>query len=414
MTVNKARMTFRFNQENPREPDAPQEEKKPAAQTFKPMPEKERAPKKSAIVEPPRQEHQQDVPGKNRDHLHVVSGSMQGWSDPFHKDEPWDELLSGWPRDDRKEERRRDRPEDAEFHDFEAGRSGEWRDLADDIYPERGEISYRPRRPTSLWKMIGTITGAVVTGALFGFVILTFFKDGSGGANVPVKPVSENAAKSTAGQAQAAPVAVSIKGESYYMLQYGVFSSGERAEQAKKELEQYGIAAGIDPDQKSRVYAGISADREQAKLLSSQLKSQGVELYVKEITIPAVSELKFAGDADTARRYFETSSELASKLSRLSAALLSKEKATALNEGDEAAITDVHSRWTEAIKSFQTGLGQEEEQLGAQIEQTMNSAVSALTEYKRNANKSLLWEVQSRIMQYVMQQKELISRLGKA
>jgi len=412
--VNKARMTFRFNQETPRQLDAAQEETKPAVPAFKPMPVRESEPEKADGSVPPRHEHIQDKPEKNRERLHVVSGQMQGWSDPFHKDEPWDEMLSGWPKDDAKEEPQRGQADAAEYDDLGSRLSDERTNLADEVYPELGNVSYRPRRPASPWKVIGTITGAVVTGALFGFVILSFFKDGSGGSIVPVKPGTESVAESSGEPAKAAPVAVSVQGRSYYVLQYGLFSTKEGTEQAKQELEQYGLAAGSDPDEEYRVYAGISPDREQAKLLSSQLKDKGVDLYVKEITLPAVSELKFAGDADTASRYFETSSELASKLSSLSAALLSQEKPATLNADETAAVTDVHSRWTEAMKSFQTGLGQEEEQLGKQIEQTMNSAVSALTEYNRNANKALLWEIQSRMMQYVMQQKELISKLGKA
>lgn len=411
--MNKARMTFRFNQDPPRGLDAGQETTKKAEQTFKPMPGREAAPVQAENGMPPRHEPIEDRPEKN---LHVVSGQMQGWSDPFHKDEPWDEMISGWPREDAKEEHRREKTDDVELYDSGSSGdlSGEWRNLADEVYPELGNVSYRPRHPASPWKVIGTITGAVVTGALFGFVILSFFKDGSGGSNVPAKPGTENVAESSGEPVKAAPVAVSVQGRSYYVLQYGLFSTKEGAEQAKKELEQYGLAAGSDPDEEYRVYAGISTDREQAKLLSSQLKDKGMDLYVKEITLPAISELKFAGDANTAGRYFETSSELASKLSTLSAALLSQEKPGALNASEQAAVTDIHSRWTEAMKSFQTGLSREDEQLGAQIEQTMNSAVSALTEYNRNASKALLWEIQSRMMQYVMQQKELISKLGKA
>ncbi len=246
-------------------------------------------------------------------------------------------------------------------------------------------------------------------------MILSFFKDGSGGSIVPAKPGTENVAESSGESVKAAPVAVSVQGRSYYVLQYGLFSTKEGAEQAKRELEQYGLAAGNDPDEEYRVYAEASrptANRPSCSAAS--LKTREWTCTLRKSRCRAVSELKFAGDANTAGRYFETSSELASKLSTLSAALLSQEKPGALNASEQAAVTDIHSRWTEAMKSFQTGLSREDEQLGAQIEQTMNSAVSALTEYNRNASKALLWEIQSRMMQYVMQQKELISKLGKA
>nr|WP_280521416.1 SPOR domain-containing protein [Paenibacillus mangrovi] len=197
------------------------------------------------------------------------------------------------------------------------------------------------------------------------------------------------------------------------MLQYGVFSSKERAELARKELQQYGIAAGQDPDQENRVYAGMSTDLEQAKFLSSQLKAQGLELYVREVMLPAASEMKFGGEAGTINEYFAVSSELVSKLSQLSAELLGQENPAGLSTEDTSAITDLHSRWMEAMKSLQTGLGPSEEEMGTQMEQTMNSAVSAITEYNRNHSKGHLWEVQSSMMQYIKQQKEMISKLEK-
>ena len=76
------------------------------------------------------------------------------------------------------------------------------------------------------------------------------------------------------GAGAAGQLEISSAGGTYYALQYGVFSSAERAEQAKLELSQTGLAASLDPEDGNRVYAGISADREEAKLLSTRLKSQ--------------------------------------------------------------------------------------------------------------------------------------------
>lgn len=98
----------------------------------------------------------------------------------------------------------------------------------------------------------------------------------------------------------------SSAGGTYYALQYGVFSSPERAEQAKLELTQAGIGAGSDPEDGNRVYAGISADREEAKLLSTRLKSQGVELYVKEIVNPEVNPAIFGNKQEDASLFSRT------------------------------------------------------------------------------------------------------------
>ncbi|MDR0267750.1 SPOR domain-containing protein [Paenibacillus sp.] len=417
--MNKARMTFRFNEESSRQHGVVQDDQKTAPNVSneiirQDLPRLEHENSNHG----PRNEHIQDVGNKTRDHLHVIPGPMQGWSDPFNKDDPWDEILLGQQSYREDEELQRNGGNDDVRYDGEiGGQEDEWLNFGDRVYPQLGDVTYRPRRPTSLWKIIGTVTGAVVTGALFGFVVLSFFKDGSGASVIPVKQNAESVKGPASGQVEAvkaAPVTVHIKGHSYYMLQYGVFSSKERVMQAQKELQQYGIAAGSDSDLENRVYAGISPDRERAKLLSNQLKARGVDLYVREVTLPAASELKFGGGADTANQYFAVSSELVSKLSQLSAVLLCEETPSALNADQTAEVTDLHSRWMEAMKSFQTGLGAEDEQFGAQLEQTMNSAVSAVTEYNRNVSKGLLWEVQSSMMKYVMHQKELIAKLEKA
>lgn len=63
--MNKARMTFRFNQDPPRGLDSGQETTKKAEQTFKPMPGREAAPVQAENGMPPRHEPIEDRPEKN-------------------------------------------------------------------------------------------------------------------------------------------------------------------------------------------------------------------------------------------------------------------------------------------------------------------------------------------------------------
>lgn len=118
-------------------------------------------------------------------------------------------------------------------------------------------------------------------------------------------------------------IPVQVAAQSYYLLQYGVFSTPAGAEQARQELLDAGLAAGLDPADGNRVYAGMSSDREQAKLLSSGLKNQGIELYVREVELPGVERLGFAGNAEAVNSYFAVSGQLLSELSSQSASLLS-------------------------------------------------------------------------------------------
>lgn len=278
---------------------------------------------------------------------------------------------------------------------------------------------YRSRRPTSAWKLAGSITAAVLTGLLFGTIVLNMFNGGTssqevlpdrGGPDQTAPLVGENdgGTDGAAPTAAGASIAVSIPEKTFYLLQYGVFSNGERAEQAKGELMQSGLAAYGDTSMDNRVYAGVSPDREQAKLLSSQLKNEGVELYVREVTMPGAQSAIFAGDAAALDIFFEVSGGLASQLSLLSSSLLSMENPGPVDGESMKAVTALHLQWIEAIKLVSLGLGPEAGAELKNMEQSMNSSVTALAEYNKNRAKGHLWEIQAGMMNYIMSQKKLV------
>ncbi|WP_459954347.1 SPOR domain-containing protein [Paenibacillus pini] len=367
-----------------------------------------------------------DIYPRKSDKLNVITSPVQGWEDPFSRDEQWDSILINTPSSDDEIEPGYNHFDEAGPYDITPMDSGrmEWEDKFEgpellDGVEEHGN-SYRPRSPSSWWKVAGTVTGAVVTGALFGFVILSFFKTGAD-TQIPVHTNQQTVSINKEGNEPsnpdasglAAPVSVSIQPQSYYMLQYGVFSSADRAEQAVKELQQYGIAAGRDNDQENRVYAGVSPDREQAKLLSGQLKTQGMELYVREVTTPAPTALRFNGTSDDLNQYFAVSDELIASLTQTSASLLGQDNPGALSNKETTALINLHQKWTESVKLLQTGLGSQEANRVETLEKSMNSALSALTEYNKNSSKGHLWEVQSSMMKYIMEQKQLMNSLEK-
>ncbi|KKO51849.1 SPOR domain-containing protein [Paenibacillus sp. DMB20] len=281
---------------------------------------------------------------------------------------------------------------------------------------------YRSRRPTSVWKLAGSITAAVLTGLLFGTIVLNMFNGGTSNKEVLPEKSGPDQTAALAGEndsgtdgaapaAGGASIAVSIPEKTFYLLQYGVFSTGERAEQAKGELTQSGLAAYGDTSMDNRVYAGVSPDREQAKLLSSQLKDEGVELYVREVTMPGAQSAIFAGDAAALDIFFEVSGGLASQLSLLSSSLLSMESPGPVNGESMKAITGLHLQWIEAIKLVSLGLGPEAGTELKNMEQSMNSSVTALSEYNKNRAKGHLWEIQAGMMNYIMSQRKLVEAL---
>ncbi|ASA23772.1 SPOR domain-containing protein [Paenibacillus donghaensis] len=294
--------------------------------------------------------------------------------------------------------------------------------------------SYHTRRPSNIWKFAVSVTGALGIGLLLGYMVLSLFSggntDGGAGAAIAgtlaaVDPAAGTAEGGGEGAEAADPagagtsglpleetadpaagrIGVQVGAQSYYLLQYGVFSTPAGAEQAKQELLAAGLAASLDPADGNRVYAGLSPDREQAKLLSSGLKNEGIELYVREVALPAAEQLRFGGTAATVSGYFAVSGELLSELSSQSAALLAGGPGTT----DTAAVSDLHLQWSESVKALEQGLPAEAQAVCAELEKAVSRGISALTEYNKNKAQGLLWEVQEAMMSFLEGQKQLMA-----
>ena len=294
-------------------------------------------------------------------------------------------------------------------------------DLPMQHYPEVTTKSYavHHRKSPGGWKVFGSVTAAVMTGVLFGFVAMSMLDSGTStapktvtGTAVGTDLVSptEDSQTQTLGTEtpNIASTAVSIPGATYFMLQYGVFSMAEGASQAKKELTQAGIAAGSDPMDEARVYAGVSSDREEAKLISNQLKTEGVELYVREISLPAVSDVVFIGNADEVSPFFENSRALTDMLASLSITHISEQVQTAVPKDKLSEISDAHHRFTSSVGAIHAGLSENGKQIERKMESSMSTAISALSEYNKNPNKEHMWKVQSAVMDYILQEKQLL------
>ncbi|QNR66462.1 SPOR domain-containing protein [Paenibacillus peoriae] len=287
----------------------------------------------------------------------------------------------------------------------------------EEAYHSGQEYRKRPPHP-SRWKLVGSVASALVTGGMFGYIMLLLF---NGGGMVPgADPSVEEAVpvfKESVGvdaisaKENSVPVTVieaQVPPQTYYLLQYGVFSTPERALQAKEELLKAGIAAGGDTEDQNRVYAGISPDREQAKLLSNQLKTQGVELYVRELELPGFEKAAYGGEGDKLTGFFQLSSSLVGKLSGLSSTLLGEGGPNTVPASDMKELNDLHQQWTQNITALPTGLPKEAVASATSLEKAMNSAISALGEYNKNTAKEHIWEIQSSMMEYVLREKEFI------
>lgn len=269
-----------------------------------------------------------------------------------------------------------------------------------------------------------SVAGALATGALFGYLLLSLFLDSaslgssnSGGQSSAVSgnPASQNAENGLGTGAgaensgnSAAPletVELAIQPQAYHLLQYGVFSNSEGRDAAMEELTSKGLAsAAATTKDDFRVYAGMAGDRSRAIALSKMLP--GTEVYVKELIIQAPEQFPFTGKAADASSFFEQTNTLISMLDDLALAQLEQPVLAPLGENAAKAWRAEHQKWTLSIKAMESGIQGEaaKASMGAVV-QAVNTAASSLTEYDKNPSQAHLWSVQRALMEAILTQK---------
>ncbi|MFC4808997.1 SPOR domain-containing protein [Paenibacillus sp. GCM10023250] len=314
--------------------------------------------------------------------------------------------------------------------DVYAGRHGKGKGAA--AYPLGS--GRRPAQGPSWFKVFASVAGAIATGALFGYFVLTLFTSGGGtdaggtdagsvpavsgglagdgkgassAANGDSPPAAsaggaKDAGKTAGGAANAgsaATVKVDVPAESYFMLQYGVFSSKEGLDAAAAELRAKGLAAASLTSQDDyRIYVGMSSNRSEAELLGQTLT--GMDVYVKQVDLPALRAIPYGGKAAEAQTFFKDTAELLTQLDAMTVAGLSGQPASG---GDWAAL---HQQWTESASRVESGMpaGTNKDALHKLVQAVNTAAVSA-GEYGKKPAEAHLWSMQTALMNAVFIQK---------
>ncbi|WP_246021296.1 SPOR domain-containing protein [Paenibacillus lentus] len=289
------------------------------------------------------------------------------------------------------------------------------------VFPDQGEPGdgdyYVRRTRTSWWKVAGSLTGAIVTGALFGFVVLSMFNQEITvpipGIGVPTQKAAGEAADipvlgSVITEKQAPLVQVVLPSQSYHFLQYGVFSTAEGVELAQQQLRDSGIAAARDTVDEKRVYAGVSPDREEAKLLSNRLKTGGVHLILHEISLPESATVEYNGEAALLQQYLAQSADLVYMLSSSSAALLGEASPSRQSQEEMERLRESHQLWTKSAAAIRGKLSAAIDGEAKEMEKAMNSAVEAMEEFNEKGEQTMLWEVQNEVMRFILAEQKLI------
>jgi hypothetical protein len=289
-----------------------------------------------------------------------------------------------------------------------------------------------------------SVAAALATGALFGYLLLSLFTGASiwpGGAgdkpqSLPVagngitgetggdkagnagsagsegtngegtKPVTDN--NSAAAKPDPNLAMVSLKGmdQTYFMLQFGVFSNTEGRDAAQAQLAEKGLAsAALTSAADYRVYAGMGSDKAKAQAIKGLMPD--MDLYIKEVSITTPSKMPFKGDQAAAQSFFTKTKELVQMLDELTIAQLEQPALSSLSEAAAATWQAEHQKWTENAATMRIGI---EDAAGKayleKVTQAINTAAKSMIEYDKKPSRAYLWSVQSQLMKAIISQKE--------
>lgn len=312
-----------------------------------------------------------------------------------------------------------------------------------EMYDSRTNSHYtsRVKRVTggpSWFNVFLSVAGALATGALFGYLLLSLFTGttiwpGGSSDNMNSETVSgstsstnntttgansnanqddtvtppENGTNSNSETNPDVPI-VSLTGfnRTYYMLQFGVFSNTEGRDAALDQLAEKGLAAAAMTGKNDyRVYAGVAADRTKAQTLRAQLPE--LELYVKEVTLAVPDKIPFSGDGAAAQAFFEQTSDLVQMLDELALAQLEQPALSQLSKTAADAWQSEHQKWTESAVKMRNGTtdAASKKYLDTVI-LSINTAAKSMLEYDKKPSRAHLWSTQSETMKAVITQKE--------
>ncbi|WP_141504150.1 SPOR domain-containing protein [Paenibacillus luteus] len=307
--------------------------------------------------------------------------------------------------------------------------------------PKRSKAQYsRIKRiggTPSWFNVFLSVTAALATGALFGYLLLSLFTGasiwpGGSGENPDSLPVNggivtgnkDDGSNTEAGkgteqtgtEADNPPAAkpnsnaamVSLKGldQTYFMLQFGVFSNTEGRDAALAQLAEKGLAgAALTSAADYRVYAGLAGNQSKAKAIRALLPD--LDLYIKEIKIATPTHFPFNGEQSVAQSFFDQTALLVQMLDELTLAQLEQPSLTALSESAAASWKTEHQKWTENAATVRIGIVDAAGKAYLdKINQAVNKAAKAMTEYNFKPSHTHLWSAQMGVMEAILTQKE--------
>jgi hypothetical protein len=282
------------------------------------------------------------------------------------------------------------------------------------------------REGPSWGRVFLSVTAAVATGALFGYMVLSLFTGeplfpgkSVAGKQLPVQaqtgqsaapladssviPKASGSSKQTGGKASLIQIPTNV----YFMLQFGVFQNEKSMQAAVQQLKNKGLESAVETNKGYRVYAGAAVTRNEAELLAAQMSE--IELYIKPISgetlvIPAATLP--AGAVE----FMNTSTGLIRTLTQYSGTYLQHKSPQKMNGDEITALQEAYQQWL-STAAVTNNLSRDIIEDGKKIVQALNSAIVILTEYNRKPTRSHLLSVQSEVMKALLADRHMRSIL---
>lgn len=296
--------------------------------------------------------------------------------------------------------------------------------------------SYRRDDSPTWTRVFLSVTAAIATGALFGYMVLTLFtgepmfpgKQASEGIPTTSQSGTPDALASTALAPKASDPVVDVgaapnpnvsddnkalaevPAKEAFVLQYGVFRNAESTHLAAEQLKDVGLPAAIDEADGYRVYAGIASTRAEAELLAAQMPN--IEVYIKPLGATALL-LDGNEHSDKLQAFMTESASLARLIAQLTVGGLQDELPQQLAQEDADALRRTESAW-KAAKLPQGVLTGTANAGALKLEQALDAALASLASYVNKTSRYHLWSAQTAIVQAELADRELREALQPA
>lgn len=298
--------------------------------------------------------------------------------------------------------------------------------IDDGFVPLTGTSIVRKKRGSLPWMKVGaSVMGAILTGAAFGFFVLSMFSSSEGDAKQKVtpppaavqantKPKSEGKAEpasASAGTGQAA--AVNIPAKSFSFLQGGVFSNTQGARAAEEKLKKEGFAPVLDSGEKVTVFVGFALEKEDAVKISQLVKEKNEDIYVKNLDIPAISKVKWKNNKpDQLAGLLAQGDKNLQAMNNLTILHLKEAAPAALDQATMKTLQSEAEKWKNLYTAATVGIPAEGKGALEKLNASLQTAVQTFEEYTKKPDRERLWAAQSELMKYVLAERELASVLS--